>query len=215
MSEFQTRLRVGTGPAMIAATIYDELRLDDLFDAEAAWAPARIRVLQELARRDVPRSAWPESLHWNWAKKAAELTPSRLNAFGDVRIFGIRADDAWQGVLLAQSAGHLTNLAPTGRELVYVEYLESAPWNWEEPTISQEARYRGVGLQLVELAVRWSLDLGFQGRLGLHALPQADDFYRRRCAMTDMGLDTGRYRGMRYFEFSAEQAERFLKGGKT
>ncbi|MCC6422324.1 MAG: GNAT family N-acetyltransferase [Phycisphaerales bacterium] len=191
------------------------MEISNLFDAEETWAPARVRMLRELTHRYVPQTSWPESLHWNWAKKAAGMSPARLGALGDIRIFGIHADSAWQGILLAKAAGYYTRLAPNGRELIYVEYLESAPWNWEQPLINQVARYRGVGTKLVGLSVLWSLQLGFQGRVGLHALPQAEDFYRRRCGMTDLGADKNqeRYRGMRYFEFSVKQANQFLKGG--
>jgi GNAT superfamily N-acetyltransferase len=210
MSEYRTKLRVGGTQKSARATLCDELALDDLFDAEALWAPARIRMVQDLARRSVPSSSWPQSLHWNWAKKAAELRPSRFGPLGDVRIIGIKVRREWQGMLLAKSVGYVTRLENRGQELVYVEYLESAPWNWEEPKIEQHARYRGVGTQLVEMAIRWSEQLGFLGRIGLHALDQAADFYRRRCGMTDLGPDSG-YQGMRYFEFTGEQAQIFLE----
>lgn len=41
-------------------------------------------------------------------------------------------------------------------------------------------RLRGVGTALVTAAVALSEDEGFKGRIGLHSLPQAEDFYRRR-----------------------------------
>jgi hypothetical protein len=59
------------------------------------------------------------------------------------------------------------------------------------------------------LAVQWSIDLGFKGRIGLHALPQADAFYRDVCGMTDLGQDPA-YHSLRYFEFSEQQADDYL-----
>lgn len=213
MSEHATTLRIRNTDNTNPAIIHDSLSLDDLFDAEASWAPVRVRMIQELTRRGIPRTSWPESLHWNWAKKAAELTPDRLGALGDVRVFGISTANDWEGMQLAKAAGHMTKLKSVGRELVYIEYVESAPWNWEVAQIKQEARYRGAGMQLVEMAVRWSLQLGFHGRIGLHSLQQAEDFYRRRCGMTDLGPDSDwRYQKMRYFEFSDDQAREFLEG---
>jgi len=141
------------------------------------------------------------------------MPSSQFGPLGNLRVFGVKADSQWQGMLLARATGHYTRLGQLGRELVYLSYVESAPWNWEEPAIGQEPRYKGVGSQLVELAARWSQQLGFGGRLGLHAIPQAEDFYRRRCGMTDLGPDPDpNYRGMHYFEFIEDQVNKFLKG---
>jgi GNAT superfamily N-acetyltransferase len=210
MSEHATQLRIGGTREVIRATLNDELALDDLFDAEALWASARIRMVQEFSRRGLSTVSWPQSLHWNWAQKAAELPSSRLGPFGDIRVLGIMCQNEWQGILLAKAAEYFTRTKKEGRELIYVEYLESAPWNWEEPRIEQQARFRGVGVQLVEAAIEWSMQLGFRGRVGLHALEQAEDFYRRRCRMTDLGPDW-EYKAMRYFEFTEAQAQAFLE----
>jgi hypothetical protein len=50
---------------------------------------------------------------------------------------------------------------------------------------------------------------GFKGRIGLHSLPQADEFYRLR-GMTDLGTDQTN-QNLRYFEMTAEQARAFLE----
>jgi hypothetical protein len=112
-------------------------------------------------------------------------------------------------MLIANCVGHLTRLSPSGQDLVYVDFVETAPWNWKESRAGRTPRLKGVGRQLVEIAVRWSLDLDLKGRLGLHALPQADEFYRTACEMNDFGADPA-YRGLRYFEFSGQQAKTFL-----
>ena len=33
---------------------------------------------------------------------------------------------------------------------------------------------------------------GFKGRVGLHALPQAEQFYREKCGMTPLGKDASK-----------------------
>jgi hypothetical protein len=202
--------RVSTGE-LVEARLHDALELDDLFDAEASWSPARIRVLQAMVNRGIEESLRPQSLHWHWAKKAAELSGSgRLGLLGDVRIFGVEVDSEWQGMLLAKSTPYESRLERSRRPLVYVDFLESAPWNWELPEISQSARFRGAGMQLMESAVRWSDAIGFAGRIGLHSLSAAEAFYRDRCNMTDLGFDPD-YHGLRYFECNDEQARRFLE----
>ncbi len=96
-----------------------------------------------MVSRGIEERLRPQSLHWHWAKKAAELSGSgRLGPLGDVRIFGVEVDSEWQGMLLAKSTPYESRLGRSRRPLVYVDFLESAPWNWELPEISQSARFR-------------------------------------------------------------------------
>lgn len=60
---------------------------------------------------------------------------------------------------------------------IYVDYLESAPWNLKNGV--EPPRFLGVGTVLLIEAVRMSADAGFEGRVGLHSLPQAEAFYRK------------------------------------
>ena len=46
-----------------------------------------------------------------------------------------------------------------------------------------------------------SQELGYQGRVGLHALPEAEGFYRR-IGMPDYGSDPEK-EGLVYFEYGA------------
>ncbi len=94
-----------------------------------------------------------------------------------------------------------------GKPLVYLEYLEVAPWNW--PYRSERPRLKGVGIALVAAATQLSVDNGFEGRIGLHSLEQAEGFYRR-CRMTDLGPGADYYI-LRYFEMTATQASAFLE----
>lgn len=222
MSRLATSLVELSTKRTVPAVLQDALTLDDLFDAEALWAPARVRLLQRLKREEVPVALWPQSLHWNWAKKAASLEPDRLTALGDARLFGIAIESEWQGVLWAETHGpkqqeHTARLGASKRPLVHVCFVEIAPWNWDIPLEPpdtgkvQKRKYKGLGVQLMECAVRWSMQLEFRGRVGLHALPQAEAFYRNDCGMTDIGPDP-EYRGLRYLEMTEDQAQSFLEG---
>src|SRR5262249_3074962 len=99
-----------------------------------------------------------------------------------------------------------------GKPLVYVDYLEVAPWNWRIPALGEEGRYKGIGSLFVREAAKLSLEEGFHGRIGLHALPQAEAFYESACGMTRLGGDP-RKQGLVYFEFSREQAKKFIEKG--
>jgi hypothetical protein len=210
MSQFETTLKKVANGAVVGATIHDLLSLETLFHVEEQWGLARIEVLRELAARRVDRNDWPQSIHWSWAYKAATLEESRLEASGDLRLFGIEAENEWQGLLCAMSEGYQTRLGTPDQPLVYIDYLESAPWNWEIGPIKRFGCFRGVGVQLMEAAVRWSMALGYNGRVGLHALPQAEGFYQGRCRMENLGVDVN-YHDLCYFEFDESQVSRFLR----
>jgi len=97
--------------------------------------------------------------------------------------------------------------------IVYIPFLSTAPWNDIEivPTPS----YRGCGTILLEEATVYSTRLGYKGRVGLHSLPQAEEFYRDRCKMSDLGPDPDpEHQGLRYFEFTKDEAQKFLTNNK-
>jgi hypothetical protein len=99
-------------------------------------------------------------------------------------------ENEWQGVMLTKTAPHFARLPEDkGKPLVYVDYLETAPWNWHVESIGWECRYKATGSILLRQAVIQSLDEGFHGRLGLHALPQAEGYYRDVVGMFAGGRD--------------------------
>jgi hypothetical protein len=121
--------------------------------------------------------------------------------------FSVSAQGETQGLAQVDLTKSAREANASGKPLVYLDYLEVAPWN--RPELGFTPRLRGVGTALVTAAVALSEEEGFKGRIGLHSLPQADDFYRRRCGMTDLGPDAA-YQNLRYFEMTAAQARAFL-----
>ena len=83
----------------------------------------------------------------------------------------------------------------------YSIMVSEAPWNLRQPI--QNARFLGVGTLLIAAAVHESLALGLGGRVGLHALPQAERFYSKRCQMNRYGPDPAYY-DLVYFEYTNE-----------
>ena len=195
--------------AFAKATLHGGLKPEDLLLVEREWSPIRVQIFNELLSCGVPRAAWPQSLHWDWLQKASELR--LLEATG----FAVLCDRAWQGAMLTKTASQPARLKEDrGKPLVYIDYLETAPWNWRVRPIGQEGRYKAVGSVLFRAAVAQSYKEGFQGRVGLHALSQAEVFYQRDCGMTPLGSDR-RKEDLRYFEFSRAQAKVFLQTGGT
>lgn len=195
--------------ALVEATLIDGVQPEDLVFVERdSWGPQRAQIRGKLRAASVPRPEWPQSLHWDWSRKAPEL------GLLEVTGFGILCDDDWQAIMLTKTATYSARLAADkGKPLVYIDYIETAPWNWPIPAVAAKGRYKGVGSILIREAVKQSLREGFQGRTGLHALPQAETLYHR-CGMTAVGRDEKK-QDLLYFEFSPAQAKDFLeKGGE-
>jgi hypothetical protein len=109
---------------------------------------------------------------------------------------------------LIRESGYAARLdTDRGLPLVYVDYLESAPWNLR----SGSRQYLGVGQLLLREAVNRSIELGYRGRVGLHSLPQVEPFYERKCGLVGCGPDS-EYYGLVYFEFTAERGTAFAEG---
>ena len=194
-------LDVATGGS-VEAELRDAIEEAQLIDWQTKWQPALIAVLQELARQRVPLVQWPQSWHWDWRQKTARV--QGLLAF---RGFSVVAQGETQGLAQVDLTKSARERSRGGKPLVYLDYLEVAPWN--RPELGRPARLRGVGTALLSAVVALSDEEGFKGRIGLHSLPQADDFYRR-CGMTDLGVDPA-YQNLRYFEMTADQGRAFLE----
>lgn len=190
----------GTG---VEAELRDAIEATHLQDWKAHWQPALLAILQEMERQGAPRSQWPQSWHWNWEAKSVQV--EGLLAF---RGFSVVSGGLTQGLMRVDLNRSAREPSQAGKPLVYVDYLEVAPWN--RPELGQHPRFKGIGTALISAAVALSEDEGFKGRIGLHSLPQADAFYRDRCGMSDLGPDAA-YQNLRYFEMTPEQARAFLE----
>lgn len=201
-------LRVSDGLA-VPATLSPALSAAEFAMAETTWVEDRHRIRRALFERKAPIAEWPESLHWDWMAKSGLLR--RLEVTG----MGIVADDTWQGLMLTKSASYFTRTgADRGRPLVYVDYVEVAPWNWAVSALGQRPRYRGIGSLLLAEAVRQSFAEGFHGRVGLHALPQSEGFYQSVFGFTPVEVDPDK-QNLLYLELSRESARLLLEKGRT
>jgi hypothetical protein len=183
------------------ALLYDGLHAKDLLLVERQWKGSRQSILKRLLKSNVPRTEIPESLHWDWSRKA------HLLAYMTTIGWAIECNAKWQGVALADTSSHFSLLeSDRGKPLLYLDYIESAPWNWHN-VAGQVGIYAGVGAILFRRALRHSYDLGFNGRIGLHSLPRAESFYEKACGMTRVFIDHKK-EGLTYFELSRDEARR-------
>lgn len=189
------------------AELRDAITERQLADWEGEWLPELFKAMQRLRRARVERRHWPQSRHWNWRKKTEEF--QGMLAWSG---FSIVCDGLTQGMMFVDTTMKRCRIdSQRGKHLVYVEYVENAPWNRKE--LFDPPRYRGVGSLLIRAAVALSEDLELHGRIGLHSLPQANGFYANKCGMTDLGADPG-YHDLRYFEMTSEQARTFIAKGE-
>lgn len=190
------------------AELLDAITEQQLADWEGEWMPELFKAVQRLRRAGVERRLWPESRHWNWRTKAMALQGMLAHPGFSVMCAGVT-----QGMMILDTTMKRCRLeGQKGKNLVYVDFVENAPWNRRE--LFNPPRYRGVGSVLIHAAVVLSQHEEFLGRIGLHSLPQANSFYANTCGMTDLGVDPDpAHQGLRYFEMTPEQAEAFIGKG--
>lgn len=165
-------------------------------DTERHWRPW---LSDALAR--MPNPIREESAHWDWRSKMKEYGgqlgfPSFAIEFGGVT----------QGLMLLNMLESCRLDMQRGKPLAYVEYLVTAPWNRASLTTP---RYKSIGSIFMGIAIHLSLEEGFDGRIGLHSLPQSCGWYTNKCGMTDLGIDPQKP-PLRYFEMTPRQAKAFL-----
>jgi hypothetical protein len=151
----------------------------------------------------------PKARHWDWRRKAVVLSGMLGNPGFSVVCSGLT-----QGMMILDTSMKRCRIpSQKGRDLVYVEFVENAPWNRRE-LLFDPPRYRGIGTVLIRAAIELSKAEDFKGRIGLHSLPQANSFYANTCGMVDFGVDEN-HDGLRYFEMTPEHAEAFIAKGTS
>ena len=151
-------------------------------DAKTLWEP----ILEGSGQDDE---------YWNWVGKSrrSKLLP------GD-ELYAIECEGITQGLMMLDVLKKRCQIeSQLRRRLVYISTLATAPWN--RPLITKPLTYKGVGGNLVDFAIARSHELGYQGRIGLHALPGALGFYRKlRIGLLNCGPDPEEPDNLVYFE---------------
>lgn len=193
---------------LVDADIFDEVTLAHFIETQAEWRPIVLAAARALSQKPNQGILIPRHFHWDWTRKEAEL---KLLA---VRFYGVAYEGQLQGIMKVETVAHTCRLPEQqGKPLVYIDYIEVAPWNIKVlmTAMGQPQRFRAVGTRLFEAAVQQSLEEDFRGRLGLHALPGSEGFYINECGMTPVGRDPHK-ENLLWCEFTPEQAERYLSG---
>jgi hypothetical protein len=190
---------------LVEAHLIDGLTREDVEKAEAIWKPFLDKHIKRMEEAGIPKNQWPQHRHWNWREKYDVAEREYLSH----HILGIECQSQIQGLMLVLTAGKNSLIeGQRGKPIVYVHFLAAAPWNLA--SIVGEPHFSLVGSILLAAAIHLSIEEEFQGRIGLHSLPQADDWYKNACGMTDLGPDQT-VQNLRYFEMTPEQASEFLR----
>lgn len=186
----------------VSALLHEQLVDQNIIDWKIRWQPILLERLSLLHAQGRPMSTWPPGWHWQWDQKVAGMD-GLLGLAG----FAVTCEQVTQGMMRIDLTKSAVQPAHLRKPLVYIDYLETAPWN--RPDVVPNVTYRGVGTALMMAAIARSVEEGFSGRVGLHSLPQAESFYLHKLKMMDFGPDA-KYSNMRYFELAPEQAMAIL-----
>ena len=198
-------LRYGTREP-VEAELFDEVTLDDFLETQEKWRPLLVQATKQLVLSGADENVIPRHFHWNWSQKEAEL---RVLAFS---FYGIRCEKELQGLMKVSTVGHVCRHPDQkGKSVVYVDYLETAPWNIKVlmQALGKRPQFAAIGSRLIEAAVRKSLEEGFKGRVALHSLSTSEKFYIDNCEMTALERDPDK-EDLLWSEFTPQQAEKFL-----
>lgn len=186
----------------VRARMLDRIDLQYAVKADGVWLTYLAAAMAAGQTAGKPLKV-PEHAGWKWSKKLG-LTERLLS----YQTLAIEFEDVPQGLMMLRTDGSFSRLeGQEGKPLVYVEFLASAPWNL--PAVVERPRFRGVGHTMMRKAIEISMDLEFKGRLALHSLPQADDYYRG-IGMTLVGKDELK-ENLNYFEMSPDPAKAFIE----
>lgn len=193
-----TFLADGRMCAPVPATVVRGFPAARLAAVEASWRVPR--AMLAVAVRDA--GGHLEHWHWDWRGK-----PRRVES-GELSLVGVESDGDVQG-LMAVAERPRASVLPGPGIVLYIDYLESAPWNNRAP--GHPPKLVGVGTVLVAEAVRMSVERQWGGRVALHSLPQAERFYERNCRMRRVGPDVPPYPDLTYFEYPDGEGPAWLE----
>ena len=112
---------------------------------------------------------------WDWSFKRS-LSLRRE----DCESYAIECNRRTQGLMSVETQGRFSQ-SSRGQPIVYIQALATAPWNRRNRR--RPAEFQGVGRTLLLFAQQRSLELGYAGRVGLHALREVEVFYENQGMM--------------------------------
>ncbi|ASV12163.1 GNAT family N-acetyltransferase [Leptospira santarosai] len=143
-----------------------------------------------------------EDIGWNWNTKA-------FSKFSNNYIWSsLVVNDINEGIIIGY---HPENSKIYEYNIIYIDYLATAPWN--RKTVLGVGKYIGIGTLLLKATIKYGLgQFNYTPGFNLHSLSHAEDYYRK-IGMRDLGIDNQK-EGLRIFEMEKEGCELFLYDNK-
>ncbi|GAA6614790.1 GNAT family N-acetyltransferase [Scytonema sp. NUACC26] len=108
-----------------------------------------------------------------------------ISRFDNYEGYAVEYENQTEGLLVIETTMHGSQIT-LGKRLVYIYYIATAPLN--RKIIQNPPKLQGIGTSLLLSTRERSLELGYEGRVGLHSLPGYEKFYDNR-GMYDLGPD--------------------------
>jgi hypothetical protein len=138
-----------------------------------------------------------EHSHWDWFKKSVCYTADGYEWFY------MFADGKPQGACLIY---HPKDSVIDSENIFYMEFLEVAPWNRDNPMAKR--KFKGVGSLIIKCVLNFAVNkLQLKPGFSLHSLPQAIGYYKK------IGMKNYPERnkdGLDYFEMPRAKAAEIL-----
>lgn len=198
MDESKVYLQEGKSGKLVEASLFDEITADHMKLWDDGWLHA-----MRIYCAGVQLEDRPEDSHWDWKRKIRQS-----GGLLSYHSFALVCEGDLQGLMLCRDLASAKLPGQFGKPMVYLEFLATAPWN--RPEFQQPVRLKGCGRIFILAAIEVSRALGGKGRIGLHSLPAAEEFYERKCGMTRLGPDAA-HQNLVYFEMTETQADLFRK----
>lgn len=191
------------------------------FNCGWGWLRHRLVILHAESRKEAPGTLLPwigedelraatawrswliannqEDKDWDWRQFLQEFS---LTTFlgRKYEAYALIVGEDLKALMILRTQGWPSRFPGDSSLLVYLEYVSVAPDCRRE---SSPRKYRYGGLAMLQFAIHRSRTLGLQGRVGLHSLPGAEDFYRS-AKLHDFGPDAAE-NGYHYFESPRER----------
>ncbi len=197
------------------ASLYDGIDEKHIQDFENLWQPILKKKEQEIRDRhtnsgNLNKMAYLVELgeygiqdwHWDWRELCKSVDGQLI-----YRTFAIECQKTLQGLMLINLGVTCKMHQQKNMPMVYIELLTVAPWNRTQ--LEKNINYKYIGKVLIAVAISLSIEEDFEGRIGLHSLPQACEYYEEKVNMTNLGPDSS-HQDLSYYEMNSEQAKQFL-----
>jgi hypothetical protein len=199
------KLIKGADGELVDAVLFEGLSEKNIQDHELIWVPI-LDAANKAAKEKGEQLVVAEDAHWRWSKKV-NFTSGQL-AF---RHYAIEYENSTEGLMMVALVGHQSRIVPP-KDILYIDYLSVAPQN--RVIIQNPPKLKIIGSVFFNYAVQISMEEGMNGRVGLHALPNAISWYRDKLELVAFGKDIS-YHNLEYFELSEERAQKMLEALTT